>query len=197
MVDHVDDTDEHDGSDHGHSPLAADPVLVALQLCAVANNKTVATAIKKLRRLDRQYADIQAKIAALTTEAERTEAKLAQRAAELAAREAEIERRETEFAASCQEAHAALRASHDNLSEVDRRLRYRIMASADLLHAFNPQLQTLPDWQQIRQLVPGLPPDLPATPAAEVVSENVREGWSGDIFSPSTLTRSIIHKAAS
>jgi hypothetical protein len=46
MVDHDDDSDEHDGSDHGHSAPAADPVLIALQLCALANNKTVAAAIK-------------------------------------------------------------------------------------------------------------------------------------------------------
>jgi hypothetical protein len=57
MSDYDDDTDT-DGSDRGHSPPAVDPVLVALQLCALANNKTVASAIKKLRRLDRQYADI-------------------------------------------------------------------------------------------------------------------------------------------
>jgi len=192
MVDHDDDTDEHDGGDRGHSASAADPVLVALQLCAVANNKTVAAAIKKLRRLDRQYADTQAKVAALTTEAERTEAELAERTAELAARQAEIERRETEFAASLQEARDHLREYHDSLADTDRRIRYRILSSADLLHGFNERLQDLPSWQQIKQLVPGLPDDLPAVPPTEAVFQEVREDFTGHTFvSGSTLTRSI------
>jgi hypothetical protein len=65
------------------------------------------------------------------------------------------------------------------------------MASADLLHGFNAQLQSLPSWQQIKQMVPDLPADLPAAPVAEIISENVREDWSGNIFSPSTLTRTV------
>jgi hypothetical protein len=40
-------------------------------------------------------------------------------------------------------------------------------------------------------MVAGLPDDLPA-PAAEVVSENVRQDWTGHNFiSGSTLTRSV------
>jgi len=57
------DDDEDDGDQgNGYAP-AADPVLIALQLCQLANNKTIATAIKKLRRLDRQFAEAQAKLA--------------------------------------------------------------------------------------------------------------------------------------
>jgi hypothetical protein len=196
MVDHDDDTDEHDGSDRGHSPPSADPVLVALQLCTLANNKTVATAIRKLAKLDRQFANTQAQVSALAAYAEQINAKLDARAAALDERDRALTQREDELAASCQEAHATLRASHDHFSEVDRRLRYRILSSADLLHGFNEKLQMLPNWQQIKQMIPGLPADLPATPPAEVVSENVREDWSGNIFSPSTLTRSI-NKVAS
>jgi hypothetical protein len=60
-----------------------------------------------------------------------------------------------------------------------------------LLHGFNERLQDLPDWPVIKQMIPGLPADLPA-PTAEVVSENVREDWTGHIFTPgSSLTRSI------
>src|SRR5215472_2942886 len=138
----IDDT--NDDTDNYSAP-AADPVLVALELCKLANNKTVAAAIKKLRRLDRQFADTQAKVAALTTEAERMEAALAARAAELAAREAEIERRATEFENSLQEARDNLREYHNSITDADRRIRRRILSSADLLVGFNERLQDLPD----------------------------------------------------
>jgi hypothetical protein len=191
-MDHDDDNTEHDdGNGHDHSAPMADPVLIALELCRIAASpKTIAVALKKLRRLDAQYADTQAKVAALTAQAAAIDTALTTRVAELDRRQVEIERRETEFEVSVREAHAALRASHDNLGEVDRRLRYRIASSADMLHGFNEQLQDLPSWQQIKQMVPGLSDDLPA-PTAEVVSQNVREDWSGNIFSPSTLTRTV------
>jgi hypothetical protein len=67
-----------------------------------------------------------------------------------------------------------------------------------MLHGFNEQLQDLPSWQQIKQMVPGLPDDLPAASPAEIISqENVREDWSGNVFVPgSTVTRTI-NKVAS
>ena len=55
----INDDEQIDDTEDFSAP-AADPVLIALELCKLANNKTVAAAIKKLRRLDRQYADIQA-----------------------------------------------------------------------------------------------------------------------------------------
>ena len=198
QVDDNTDTAEHD-DDHNHDAPIADPVLIALELCRIASSpKTIAAAVKKLRRLDAQYADTQAKVAALTAQAAAIDTALTTRVAELDRRQVEIERRETEFEVSVREAHAALRASHDNLGEVDRRLRYRIASSADMLHGFNEQLQDLPSWQQIKQMVPGLPDDLPAASPAEIISqENVREDWSGNVFVPgSTVTRTI-NKVAS
>jgi len=197
----IDDT--NDDTDNYSAP-AADPVLVALELCKLANNKTVAAAIKKLRRLDRQFADTQAKVAALTTEAERMEAALAARAAELAAREAEIERRATEFENSLQEARDNLREYHNSITDADRRIRRRILSSADLLVGFNERLQDLPDWPAIRQMVPGLPADPPEL--EHDVAAPPRIDFSDTFSDPNadrhgvpflgSLTRSTSHKAS-
>jgi hypothetical protein len=163
----------------------------AIALAQIANNKTLEAALKKLRAIDRKFADAQTKLAAVQAQAAELEAALAARAAAADARDRALDARTVEFEASLAEAHAALRASHDNLSDADRRLRYRILTHADLLHGFNEQLQTLPDWQQIKQMIPGLPDDLPAPPA-EVISENVREDWTGSVFVPgSSLTRTV------
>jgi hypothetical protein len=70
-------------------------------------------------------------------------------------------RREAEFETSCREAHEHLRQHYDSNEQADRQLRYRILNHANLLHGFNPRLQTLASWQQIRNMVPNLPPDLP------------------------------------
>jgi hypothetical protein len=161
MVDHDDDTDEHDGSDHGYSAPAADPVLVALQLCAVANNKTTAAAIRKLAKLDRQYADIQAKIAALAAQAEQTNVALAQREAAIDERERALDARATEFESSLQEARDELHNYYRHVEEEDKRLRYRIMSYAGLLGGYNPQLQDLPSWNVLKRLVVSLPDDPP------------------------------------
>jgi hypothetical protein len=56
---------------------------------------------------------------------------------------------------------------------------------------WNFDLQGVPNWQQLRRMVAGLPDDLPA-PAAEVVSENVRQDWTGHTFiAGSSLTRTV------
>jgi hypothetical protein len=132
------------------------------------------------------------KLAALTARTEQRQAALVEREAELAARSAEIERRETELEASLREAQDYLRQYHNNLAQEDRRIRYRILSSADLLHGYNERLQELPDWPAIKQMIPGLPADLPAAPPAEVVSRETREDWTGHTFiAGSTLTRSV------
>src|SRR6516225_8542898 len=129
--DEIDDGEA--GNGHDHAAPVADPVLIALQLCTIANNKTLAAAVKKLDRLDRKYADTQDKLASLTAQAAELETVLTQRAAELDARAVELERRETEFAASIEEARNNLAQYHDNLAQEDKRLRYRILSHANLL----------------------------------------------------------------
>jgi hypothetical protein len=181
MVDHDDGSDEHDGSDHGHSAPAADPVLIALQLCALANNKTVAAAIKKLRKLDRQYADTQAKVAALAAHAEQRNAALVQREAAIDDRERALDARATEFEASLHEARDHLRGFYDSVAEADRHIRYRILSHADLLGGYNAQLQDLPSWSQLRRLVVGLPDDPP--PLERDVASQVRIDALSDTFS--------------
>jgi hypothetical protein len=196
MSDDDTNTDEHDGN--GYAEPVMDPFTVALSLCQIAAKPaTYAAALKKLRKLGRDIAAAEQKLAALTDQAEQKLAEFAARAVAIDERERAISERESSFEASLREAHDSLRQYHDNLAQEDRRIRYRILSHADLLHGYNSRLQDLPDWQQIKQMVPGLPPDLPATPPAEVVSENVREDWSGNVFAPSTLTRSIVHKVTS
>jgi hypothetical protein len=187
-----DDTDEHDGSDHGYSASALDPFTAAIVLIDLAlNPKATKAALKKLVKLDKSIGAAEQKLAAVTAQAEETKAALAERAAELHAREAAISEREAAFETSLQEARDNLHAHYNEIAQAHRQLIHRVMASAGILNNWNPDLQEPPSWQQLRRMIVDLPDDLPAAPAAEVVSENVREDWSGNIFSPSTLTRSI------
>jgi hypothetical protein len=199
MVDDDTDDEQIDDTEGAEADYAMpDPFSLAIELCRIAAKPaTYAAAVKKLRKLGRDIAAAEQKLAALIARTEQTETALAEHEAELAARSTEIERRETEFQASLAEAHATLRASHDSLAQEDRRIRYRILTSADLLHGFSEQLQSLPTWQQIKQMIPGLPADLPPAPAVEVTQENVREDWTGQhtFIVGSTLSRSI-NKAA-
>jgi hypothetical protein len=191
--DDINDTDdEHDGSDHGHSSPAADPVLIALELCRLAGNKTTAAALKKLRRLDRQYADIEAKIVALDAQAEQRDAALTARAAELDVREAALDARSAAFANELTDARDELHRYHNSLVETHRQLVHRILATTGLLGAWNWTLQSPPTWEQLRRMVADLPADLPAAPPAEIVSQEVRTDWAGSEFMPgSTVTRTI------
>jgi hypothetical protein len=186
-----DEIDEHDGSDRDHSAPAADPVLIALEWCRLSNNKTVAAAIKKLRRLDRQYADTQTKGAAITAQAEQVQAALAERAAALDARERALEAREVAFESQAADVRDELREHHNRLEQTHRQLVHRLMSTAGILGQWNWDLQSPPTWQQLRRMIADLPEDLPA-PAGEVISQEVREDWTGNTFMPgSTLTRSI------
>jgi hypothetical protein len=203
-MDYEDDSEDDGGNGHDYSAPMADPVLIALELCKLANNKTVAAAIRKLCKLDRQYADIQAKCAALSTHAEETKAALDARAAEVAARETEIARREDEFAASIEEARAHLRGYYNSIAEADRHLRYRVLNHADMLHGYNSQLQELPDWPAIRRLVVGLPPDPPplerdvSYPRIDALSDTFSDPNAdrhGNVFL-GTLSRDVSHKGA-
>ena len=163
-----------------------------------ANHKAYKARLTKLRRLERDIAAAEQKLAALTTEAEQKQAAFAEREAAIDGRERAITAREDAFAASIEEARDNLRGYYNSIAEADRITRYRILSSADLLSNFNPRLQDLPSWGTIRRLVVGLPPDLPAAPPAEIVSENVREDWAGHTFVPgSTLTRSTSYKVTS
>jgi hypothetical protein len=181
-----------DDHNHDHSAPMADPVLIALQLCTIANNKTLAAAVKKLVKLDEQYAAAEEKFVDLQSQAAAMQTVLTARAAELDARERAITQREDEFAAATEEARDHLRAYYDRITEADRITRYRILSSANLLSNFNPKLQDLPDWDAIRRMIPDLPADLPAAPPAEVVSRETREDWTGHTFiAGTTLTRTV------
>jgi hypothetical protein len=195
-----DDTD----TDNTEDFTTADPVLVALELCRIASNpKTIASAVKRLRRLDRQYAETEVKCAALAAQAEQTATALEERAAELAARETALDKRESEFAISIEETRDHLRGYYDSIAEADRHLRYRILSHADLLHGYNAQLQDLPSWPQIRQLVVGLPPDPPSLgrevvspPRIDVFSDTSNDPHAdrhGNVFLGS-LSRDVSHK---
>jgi hypothetical protein len=187
------DDDDHD-ADHGDGiasflELLAEAIIAARDLAHSAKIKPAE--IKKRAKFERGLVEIQAECAALTAHAEQTKAALDERAAELAAREVVLEEREDKFEASVAEAHDQLRRFYNSIAEEDKRIRYRILSSANLLHGFNERLQDLPDWRQIKQMVPDLPADPPASAPEVVVTREVREDWSGNVFAPSTLTRSV------
>ena len=205
MVDHDDGSDEHDGSDRGY-PAAVDPFLVAIQLCSIATNaKSVAPALKRLRKLGRDIEAAERKLAAVQDRAAQTTAALDQRQAVIEERERALDARIAAFEGELQEAHDSLAAYYNNLADMDRRIRYRIMASADLLAGFNEQLQDLPSWDQLRRLAVGLPADPPplerdvvAHPRVDALSDTFSDPNAdrhGNAFL-GTLSRDISHKDA-
>ena len=191
----IDDTDEHDGSDHGMPP-AADPhtlgLMIAVTWCRVANNKTLERAIKKLDKLDRRYADGQAQLAAVTAAMEQKHAELAEREAAIAVREVALEERETAFESQAGDVRDELREHHAQLEQTHRQLVHRIMSTAGITGNWNFDLQAPPTWQQLRRMIADLPDDPPA-PSTEVSSqETVRHDWAGSEFIPdTTLTRTV------
>src|SRR6516225_5952650 len=114
---------DHDDDEQIESlpvPAPADRFGDALALCRIANNKTIATALKKLRRVNRQIADAEAKVIAVSDQAEQMQAVLAQREAVCEARATALDEREAAFEVSLREARDHLRAYYDSIAEADR-----------------------------------------------------------------------------
>jgi hypothetical protein len=169
----------------------------------VANAKNIELRARALAKLNRHIREAEGKLAALTAQAEQREAALAERAAALEAREAALDARMTEFENSLNEARDNLAAYYSAIAEQDRLIRYRVLNSADLLGGYNPQLQDLPTWPQLRRLVVGLPDD-PPPPERDVVSHPRIDALS-DMFSDpnadrhgnaflGTLSRNVSHR---
>jgi hypothetical protein len=197
------DDDTDDTEDYSTAAIV-DPVAAAIALTdlvdtlhkayklAITDNANKAR-LRAVVKLDRQAAnavivrdEAQAQAAAIVAKIERDTNALAER-------ERALEEREAKFEASLAEAHDHLRGYYNSIAEADRIIRFRILHYAGQLSNFNPRLQSLPDWQQIERMVPNLPAGLPAAPAAEVVSENVREDWTGQhtFIADSSLTRTV------
>jgi septal ring factor EnvC (AmiA/AmiB activator) len=186
-------TDYDDDTESLPAPAPVDRFADALALLTTMRNaKEIEVALKRLRRLERDIAAAEAKLAAVTTKAEQTAAALAEREAASDARAAALDTREAEVEDQIREAHDHLRAYHSEIRQADRSLRYRVLASADLLHGYNPTLQELPDWPEIQRTI-GLSVDPPLAPPADHQEvRNVRHDWAGSVFSPdSTVTRTI------
>jgi hypothetical protein len=202
QIDDTDDTEDYS------APALVDPVAAATALTnlvtefskaykLVTTDKAKAAQLRAVDKLDRRAAAAEQKFAAITAQAEQLQAALDARAAELAERERALDAREVAFASQAQDVRDELREHHNHLEQTHRQLTHRIMASAGILGQWNFNLQDPPTWQQLRQLIADLPADLPAAPPAEVISENVREDWAGNVFAAgATVTRSI-NKAAS
>ena len=182
-----------------------DPFALALGLCQVAANaKAIEPALKRLRKLGRDIAKAEQKLAALSAAAQQTNAELAARAAALDEREHALDARGAEFESSLQEARDELHNHHRHVEQEDKRLRHRVMAYADLLSGYNPQLQDLPSWGVLRRLVVGLPDDPPAL--ERDIAPHPRIDASDTFFDPhadrhgnaflGTLSRDISHKGA-
>jgi len=197
------DQDDDEQTETLPAPAPHDRFGDALALCKLANNKTVATQLKKLRRVNRQIADAEAKVIAVEDQAAQKETALAAREAALDARAAEIERRKTEFEISLQEARDHLRGFYDSIAEADRHVRYRVLSHAGLLSGYNLELQDLPSWGQLKRLVVGLPDDPPSIErdvaaslridALSDVSDDPRADRHGNAFLGS-LNRDVSHK---
>jgi hypothetical protein len=174
-----------------------------LQLCAIANNKTLAAAIKKLHRLDQRFADAQAKLAAVEAQAAEIETALTARAAALDERARALEDREAAFASQAGDVRDELREHHARLEQTNRSLIHRIMSTAGILGEWNWNLQSPPSWEQLRRMVADLPEDLPGPgpePAVRIdafsdVCSDPGADRHGNVFL-STLTRDVSHKGA-
>jgi septal ring factor EnvC (AmiA/AmiB activator) len=199
----TDDNDTNDNTAANHS--MPDPFVLAISLCQIATSaKATEPALKRLRKLGHDIAKAEQKLAAVTAQAEQTNAELAARVAAADERDRALDARQTAFESELQDARDNLRGYYNQLTEADRRLRFHILASADLLHGYNERLQTLPDWQQIRNMVPNMPPDPPSV-EREGLEPGFRIDALSDTFSDphadrhgnaflNTLTRDVAHR---
>jgi hypothetical protein len=168
----------------------------------VTTDKAKAARLRAVARLDRRAADAEQKFVAITAQAEQVQAALDARVAALDGERRALDARIAAFEGELQEAHDSLAAYYNNLADMDRRIRHRIMASAGLLAGFNEQLQDLPSWETIRRMVSGLPADPP--PLERDVSHP--HDVSDTFFDPhadrhggqflGTLTRDASHRGA-
>ena len=202
-IDQDDEDHGGNGHDHGYAP-ALDPFTAALVLIDLAlNPKATKAALKKLAQVDKSIGAAEQKLVAVTAQVEQTNNALAERESAIAAREKALDEREAGFADALKDAHATLRQYYDSIAAEDTRVRYRIMAHANLLHGFNERLQILPSWQQLRQMVPDLPADLPALKQTDVMridalsdtSDDPNADRHGNVFL-GTLSRDVSHKDA-
>jgi hypothetical protein len=194
MSDSDDDTDDTED----YSTPAMDPFLTAIALCQIAERaKPIATALKKLRKVGQDILSAEKKLAAVAAAAEQTNVELAARATALDERERVLDARETRFESSLTDARDELREHHARLDETHRQLIHRIMSTTGMLGEWNPNLQPLPTWQQLRGMIADLP--APATePAMRIdafsdVSDNPLADRHGNAFLGS-LSRSTDHK---
>jgi hypothetical protein len=182
-----------------------DPFALAIGLCQIAANaKAIEPALKRLRKLGRDIAKAEQRLAGLSAAAEQTNAELAARTAAIDERERALDARATAFESELQEARDELHNYYRHVQEEDKRLRYRVMAHANLLSNYHPTLQDLPDWPVIRRLVAGLPDDPP--PLERDVAAHPRIDASDTFFDPhadrhgmqflGTLSRDVSHKGA-
>jgi hypothetical protein len=180
---------------------------IADAICRIASSpEAIPLAQKKLDKLERKQAAIAKENAECEAALDKRDAELAARAAAADERDRAFDARATEFESSLQEARDNLAAYYNNLADMDRRIRYRIMASADLLAGFNEQLQDLPSWDVLKRLVVGLPDDPPPL-ERDVVSHPRIDALSDTFADPhadrhgqaflGTLSRSVSHKVAS
>jgi hypothetical protein len=199
--------DEHDGN-NGNG-YATDPhtlgLMIAVTWCRVANNKTLERTIRKLDRLDRKYADTKDKLTALTAQAAEIETALTQRVAAIDERERAQDARDAAFASQAQDVRAELRGYYNSIASADRHLRYRILSHAGMLSGYNPELQDLATWDQMKRLIVGLPDDPP--PIERDVTAPLRIDAFADVCSDpnadrhgnvflGTLNRDVSHKGA-
>jgi hypothetical protein len=193
----INQDDEHDdevGNGHDYNPAVEEIDLfgAAIALCQLAQRaKTIEGALKRLRKIGRDTLVAERNLAAVTAAAEQTNKALGEREAANAAREAANTKREAEFADAAQDVRDELREHHNRLEQTHRLLVYRLMSTAGILGDWHEGLQDLPSWEQLQRRIVDLPAD-PATSAAEVVSQNVRQDWTGHTFiAGSSLTRSV------
>jgi septal ring factor EnvC (AmiA/AmiB activator) len=196
------DTDDNTAAANHSMP---DPFVLAISLCQIATSaKAIEPALKRLRKLGHDIEKAERKLAAVTAQAEQTQARIAEREAAADERDRALDARATEFESSLETARAELHAYYNSIAEADRHLRYRILASADLLSGYNPQLQDLPSWDVLKRLVAGLPDDPPplerdvSHPRIDAFADVCSDPGAdrhGNVFL-GTLSRDVSHRGA-
>jgi hypothetical protein len=206
MADH---DDEIDGADDQR--VSVDPVAAAIAFRdlvvefskaykLVTTDKAKAARLRAVAELDRRAAAAEQKFAAITGEAEQVQAALDARAAALDAGQRALEAREAAFERQTTDVRDELREAHARLDETHRQLIHRIMSTAGILGEWNPNLQPLPSWQQLRGMIADLPADLPGPapePAVRIdafsdTSDNPNSDRHGNRFL-GELTRDVSH----
>jgi hypothetical protein len=201
--DELDDTNDDTTTNHS----MPDPFVLAIELCRIAvNAKAIEPALKRLRKLGHDIEKAERKLAAVQAQAEQTNVELAAREAAIDERERALDARAAEIESSLTDARDDLAQREQNITRLESTWR-NLGEPQDVMSGFrSPEFSPLQKARMAHGRQPGKdldpllssePDGVPAAAIDALIRRDVgdeRSDAQGNVFAPSTLTRSTEHK---